>query len=355
MNLATAPATISTTKVPLNRIVAESAITAALGGLLFGFDTAVIAGITTALSDQYHLSLSSLGFTVAVALWGTIVGAACGGYAGDRWGRRYSLRILAILFTVSALGCAFAWDWYAFVSFRFIAGIAIGASSVVGPMYIAEIAPASWRGRMVGSFQLNIVLGILVAYFSNYLIGTMNLGPNEWRWKLGVSAVPAVLFLVMLFRIPRSPRWLIEKGRTAEAREVLNKIAGSAADAELAEIEESLASDRAAGNQPLFSRRYRKPVMLAVVLALFNQFSGINPILYYLNDLFAKAGFSKVSGDLQAVAIGFTNLLFTVVAMSIIDKVGRKKLLIVGSVGTCVCLSIVGWIFVTGKHADLIL
>jgi SP family arabinose:H+ symporter-like MFS transporter len=355
MNLATAPATISTTKVPLNRIVAESAITAALGGLLFGFDTAVIAGITTALSDQYHLSLSSLGFTVAVALWGTIVGAACGGYAGDRWGRRYSLRILAILFTVSALGCAFAWDWYAFVSFRFIAGIAIGASSVVGPMYIAEIAPASWRGRMVGSFQLNIVLGILVAYFSNYLIGTMNLGPNEWRWKLGVSAVPAVLFLVMLFRIPRSPRWLIEKGRTAEAREVLNKIAGGAADAELAEIEESLASDRAAGNQPLFSRRYRKPVMLAVVLALFNQFSGINPILYYLNDLFAKAGFSKVSGDLQAVAIGFTNLLFTVVAMSIIDKVGRKKLLIVGSVGTCVCLSIVGWIFVTGKHADLIL
>jgi SP family arabinose:H+ symporter-like MFS transporter len=353
-----APATATpdiTAKVPLNRTVVESTITAALGGLLFGFDTAVISGMTNALTSKFQLTAATLGFTVAIALWGTIVGAACGGYAGDRFGRRYSLRLLALLFIVSALGCAVSWDWTSFVVFRFVAGMAIGASSVVGPMYIAEIAPARWRGRMVGSFQLNIVFGILVAYFSNYVIGTFNLGPNEWRWKIGVSAVPAVLFLLMLFRIPRSPRWLVEKGKLTEAREVLNQIAGEAASLEFGEIQESLASDRAAGNQPLFSRRYRIPVMLAVTLALFNQFSGINPILYYLNDIFAKAGFNKVSGDLQSVAIGATNLLFTIVAMSIIDKVGRKKLLIVGSVGTFVCLSVISMLFFTGKHQNLLL
>jgi len=346
---------VSTMKVSLNRTVIECTVTAALGGLLFGFDTAVIAGITGALSANYHLTPSTLGFTVAIALWGTIVGAAIGGYAGDRFGRRDSLRALAVLFILSALGCALAWDWISFVAFRFVAGIAIGASSVLGPMYIAEIAPAQWRGRMVGSFQLNIVLGILVAYFSNYLIGTFGLGPTEWRWKLGVSAVPALFFLLMLFRIPRSPRWLVEMGRSREARAVLVAVAGDAADAELAEIEESLRSDRAAGNQPLFSRRYRIPVMLAITIALFNQFSGINPILYYLNDIFARAGFSKVSGDLQAVAVGATNLIFTAVAMSIIDKVGRKRLLLVGSVGTLICLSTISTLFYTGRHQNLLL
>lgn len=341
--------------VPLNRVVVESTITASLGGLLFGFDTAVIAGVTTALSDKFHLSPTSLGFTVAIALWGTIAGSAVGGLAGDRFGRRYSLRALAVLFAASALGCAFAWDWISFVLFRFVAGVAIGSSSVVGPMYIAEIAPARWRGRMVGTFQMNIVFGILVAYFSNYLIGTFNLGAAEWRWKVGVSAFPALLFLLMLFRIPRSPRWLVEKGRVKEARDVLNTIAGDAAEVELADIEESLASDRAAGSQPLFSRRYRIPVMLAFAVAFFNQLSGINPILYYLNDIFAKAGFDKVSGDLQAVAIGATNLTFTLIAMTIIDKVGRKKLLLIGAVGTCICQAVVGTLFYTGQHQNLLI
>ena len=356
MHLAPArPASESVIKVRPNRTVIESTITAALGGLLFGFDTAVIAGITGALSDKFHLSATSLGFTVAIALWGTILGAATGGLAGNRFGRRDSLRALAVLFTVSALGCAFAWDWYSFLAFRFVAGVAIGASSVLGPMYIAEIAPARWRGRMVGAFQLNIVFGILVAYFSNYVISTFNLGPTEWRWKLGVSAVPAVLFLLMLFRIPRSPRWLVEKGRVEEARTVLYSIAGDAFTSELGEIEDSLASDREAGSQPLFSRRYRIPVMLAIGIALLNQFSGINPILYYLNDIFARAGFNKISGDLQAVGIGATNLIFTIVAMSIIDKVGRKRLLLIGSVGTCVCLALTGAIFFTGKFEGVVL
>ena len=347
-------ASASVIKVRPNRTVIESTVTAALGGLLFGFDTAVIAGITGALTARFHLTPGTLGLTVAIALWGTIVGAAFGGAAGNRFGRRDSLRVLAVLFIVSALGCAFAWDWYSFLVFRFIAGIAIGASSVLGPMYIAETAPAQWRGRMVGAFQLNIVLGILIAYFSNYVISTFSLGASEWRWKLGVSAVPAVLFLLMLLRIPRSPRWLVKKGRVAEAREVLHSIAGDASSSELAEIELSLDSDRQAGSQPLFSRRYRIPVMLAITLALFNQFSGINPILYYLNDIFTRAGFNKISGDLQAVGIGATNLIFTVVAMSIIDKVGRKKLLIAGSVGTCVCLGLTAAIFITGRFTDIV-
>ncbi len=349
------PQAVSTVKVRPNRTVIECTVTAALGGLLFGFDTAVIAGITSALSAKYRLTPSTLGFTVAIALWGTIIGAASGGFAGDRFGRRNSLRALAVMFTLSALGCALAWDWVSFVVFRLVAGVAIGASSVLGPMYIAEIAPAQWRGRMVGSFQLNIVLGILVAYFSNYVIGTFGLGPTEWRWKLGVSAVPALFFLLMLFRIPRSPRWLVERGRLTEARAVLIAVAGEAAEAEMAEIRESLESDCAAGSQPLFSRRYRIPVMLVITLALFNQFSGINPILYYLNDIFAKAGFNKVSGDLQAVAVGATNLIFTVIAMSIIDKVGRKLLLLVGSVGTLVCLSTISVLFYTGRHQNLLL
>lgn len=348
-------ATSSAAKIPLNRAVLACTITAALGGLLFGFDTAVIAGITTALSSKYHLNPTTLGFTVAIALWGTIAGAASGGWAGSRFGRRDSLRALAVLFIASALGCALAWNWTSFVAFRFIAGVAIGASSVLGPMYIAEIAPAQWRGRMVASFQLNIVFGILVAYFSNYVIGTLHLGASEWRWKLGVSAVPALFFFLMLLRIPRSPRWLVEKSREDEALCMLQQVAGEAAAVELEDIKASLASDRAAGNQPLFSRRYRVPVILAVVLALFNQLSGINPILYYLNDIFAKAGFSKVSGDLQAVAIGATNFVFTAVAMCIIDKAGRKKLLLVGSVGTFVCLAIISTLLFTGKHQNLLL
>ena len=236
-----------------------------------------------------------------------------------------------------------------------MAGVAIGSSSVVGPMYIAEIAPAWWRGRMVALFQLNIVFGIVVAYLSNYVIGIMNFGATEWRWKLGVSALPAVFFLLMLYRIPRSPRWLMKQGKVDEAREVLAKVAPTAVQEEFNDIRESLAADAAAGSQPLFSRRFRKPVILAIVLALFNQLSCINPILYYLNDIFASAGFGKASADLQAVAVGATNMLFTIVAMSVIDKFGRKKLLLLGSVGTCICLGTMAWIKYTHQHQNLFL
>ena len=223
---------------------------------------------------------------------------------------------MAILYLISAVGCAFAWNWYALVAFRFIGGLGIGGSSVLGPMYIAEIAPAKWRGRLVGLFQFNIVFGILLAYFSNYVIGLAELGAAEWRWKLGVSGIPAAFFLLMLFGIPRSPRWLVKKRRVAEAREILRLSGEANYEQELQDIVASIDVEHGHGDEPLFTQKYRFPIFLAVTIAMFNQLSGINAILYYLNDIFGRAGFSKVSGDLQAVAIGATNLLFTILAMS---------------------------------------
>ena len=338
----------------LNACLLRSTVVAALGGLLFGFDTVVISGTTHALTEVFRLSESLLGLTVATALGGTILGAMFAGIPADRFGRRDSLRLMAVLYVVSAVGCAFAWDWYSLVLFRFVGGLGIGGSSVLGPMYIAEVSPARWRGRLVGFFQFNVVSGILLAYLSNYLLGTAGLGSAEWRWKLGVSALPAVLFFAMLFGIPRSPRWLVQKRRDPEARAVLEAIGEEHVDTELRDIVASIDAEHGRGSEPLFSYKYRLPIFLAVSIAMFNQLSGINAILYYLNDIFAKAGFSKVSGDLQAVAIGATNLLFTILAMSIIDKVGRRFLLLVGSVGTAACLGGVAYIFSSAKHEGVL-
>src|SRR5437868_7644313 len=339
----------------LNPSLVKSTIVAALGGLLFGFDTAVISGTTAALTQNYQLSPKLLGITVASALYGTIVGAMLSGIPGDRYGRRDSLRVMAVLYLISALGCAFAWDWYSLTFFRFIGGLGVGGSSVLGPMYIAEIAPAKLRGRLVGFFQFNVVFGILVAYFSNYLIGLQHFGASEWRWELGVTAIPAALFFVMLFSIPRSPRWLVKKGRVAEARTVLKMTGDETYEHDLQEIVESINIEQSQATEKLFTRKYAFPIFLAVSIGMFNQLSGINVILYYLNDIFAHAGFSKVSGNLQAVAVGATNLLFTIIAMSVIDRIGRKKLLLVGAVGTAVCLAGVAFIFFTARHQTLLL
>ena len=337
----------------LNSTLLKSTVVAALGGLLFGFDTAVIAGATQALKVLYQLSPLGEGFTVASALVGTVIGSMLAGIPGDRYGRRDSLRGMAVLYVVSALGCALAWNWTALVIFRFIGGLAIGGSSVLGPMYIAEIAPAKWRGRLVGLFQFNVVFGILLAYLSNYVLGTMGFGAAEWRWKLGVTAVPAAFFFLMLFGIPRSPRWLVKKGRIDEAREVLRLIGEENYEQELKDIVESIDAEHVTSDA-LFTAKYRVPIFLAISIGMFNQLSGINAILYYLNAIFEHAGFSKVSGDLQAVAIGATNLLFTMLAMSVIDKVGRKKLLLIGSVGTALCLGGVAVIFLTGRLENLL-
>jgi MFS transporter, SP family, arabinose:H+ symporter len=337
----------------LNSYLLRSTGVAALGGLLFGFDTAVISGTTRSLTEVYHLSPGLLGVTVTSALIGTIFGSMLAGVPGERIGRRDSLRAMAVLYLVSSLGCAFAWNWTALVLFRFVGGLGIGGSSVLGPMYIAELAPAKYRGRLVGLFQFNVVLGILLAYFSNYLVGYFQGGPDEWRWKLAIPAIPAALFLVMLFGIPRSPRWLVKQRRIDEAREVLMRIGDPNYEEELQDIVQSIDTEHE-GSDRLFSWKYRFPIFLAVSIGLFNQLSGINAILYYINDIFRFAGFSKVSGDLQAVAIGGTNLLFTMIAMSVIDKIGRKTLLLVGSVGTAASLAGVAYIFFTGQHRGLL-
>ena len=339
----------------VNASLAKSTVVAALGGLLFGFDTAVISGTTSALTGVYQLSPKMLGVTVSSALIGTVIGAMLAGFPGERFGRRDSLRVMAVLYFVSSLGCAIAWNWPSLVVFRFIGGLGIGGSSVLGPMYIAEIAPAAWRGRLVGFFQFNIVFGILLAYFSNFVIGTAGLGAAEWRWELGIAAAPAALFFLLLFAIPRSPRWLAKQGRVEEARRVLQMIGEPDVDQKLQEIVESIESEKHQTGEVLFSAKHKLPIFLAVSIGMFNQLSGINAILYYLNDIFAHAGYSKVSGNLQAVAIGGTNLLFTMVAMSVIDKIGRKTLLLVGSVGTAACLAGVATIFLSGSHESFLL
>ncbi|HEY9755915.1 MAG TPA: sugar porter family MFS transporter [Oculatellaceae cyanobacterium] len=332
----------------------KCAVVGALGGLLFGFDTAVISGSTATLSQTFNLSPAMLGGTVSSALWGTVISALTAGLVGEHIGARETLRITAFLYVISAIGCACAWSLPALVAFRFIGGLGIGGSSVLGPIYIAELAPASWRGRLVGMFQINIVIGILLAYFSNYLIGLQNLGLNEWRYQLGVSGLPALLFLVMLFGIPRSPRWLISKGHIDEAREVLSKTSPANAESELNEIVTAIGTQRSQEDEPLFRMKYKLPIMLALAIGCLNQLSGINAILYYLNDIFSYAGFSRVSGGMQSVIIGATNLIFTLVAMAVIDKVGRKMLLLVGSVGMSICLLSVASILHAQQHLDLL-
>jgi sugar porter (SP) family MFS transporter len=273
---------------------------------------------------------------------------------GQKIGGREALRIMAILYTISAIGCAFAWNWDALMVARFIGGLGIGGSSVLGPVYIAELAPAKWRGRMVGLFQINIVVGVLLAYLSNYIITTRNLGSLQWRWEFGVAIVPSMLFLTMLYGIPRSSRWLVTKNRIEEAREVLEMMGSPNAQVQLQEIVDSIHIERGAQQEPLFNGRYNRPIFLAISIALFNQLSGINAIVYYSNYIFASVGFSSNSAALQTVGVGLVNLLATLLGMSLIDKLGRKTLLLIGSVGMTVALSGVAAIFYTRTHDDLL-
>jgi SP family arabinose:H+ symporter-like MFS transporter len=339
----------------LNPNLLKATAVGALGGLLFGFDTAVIAGTTHSLTLAYGLTPRQLGVTVSVALIGTVIGAMSAGIPGQKYGARETLRVLAVFYVLSALGCAFAWNWEVLLLARFLGGLGIGGSSVLGPVYIAELAPARIRGRLVGMFQINIVIGILLAYLSNFIIARQGLGASEWRWQFGVAMLPAILFLVMLFGIPQSPRWLVTKGRVEEARQVLQKMGVDDPETELQEIVSSIHLESLQKDEPLFSRKYRYPIFLAITIGMFNQLSGINAILYYLNDIFAAAGFSKLSGDLQAVAVGGTNLLATFLGMSVIDKLGRKTLLLIGSVGTALCLAGVARVFLTHQHQEYLL
>ena len=333
-----------------NSHLMKATLTGALGGLLFGFDTVVISGAIDALVKLYGLSPQGKGWTVAIALIGTVVGALAAGMVGQKLGGRETLRITAVLYVISAVGSALAWNWPILMLFRFVGGLGIGASSVLGPVYIAELAPAKWRGRLVGTFQFNVVLGIVLAYVSNYGIRTLHLGAAEWRWQVGVAALPAIGFLALLFGIPRSPRWSASQNRIDEALAVLKLMGEPDPQAELADIRAALPQEHATAHEPVFQWKYRYPLFLAISIGAFNQLAGINSILYYANSIFASAGFSQISGDKQAIALGFTNLVFTLVGMSVIDKVGRKTMLLIGAAGTAICLGGVAWLFRTNTH-----
>jgi sugar porter (SP) family MFS transporter len=336
----------------LNSNLIRATVTGALGGLLFGFDTVVISGAIDSLVRLYGLNPNEKGFTVAIGLVGTVIGALGAGQVGQRLGSRETLRITALLYLASAVGCGLAWNWPAFLLFRFVGGLGIGASSVLGPVYIAELAPAKWRGRLVATFQFNVVFGVMLAYISNYVIRTMHLGGAEWRWQVGVATAPAILFLVMLFGIPRSPRWSAAQNRNEEALEVLKMMGEPNPEAELADIRAALSQEHASAHERVFQWKYRYPLFLAISIGAFNQLAGINAILYYLNNIFAAAGFSQISSDQQAIAIGATNFLFTIVGMSLIDKLGRKTLLLIGAAGCASCLAGVAWVYSTHSHSD---
>ncbi|WP_288798408.1 sugar porter family MFS transporter [uncultured Arsenicicoccus sp.] len=322
-------------------LVLRSALVASLGGLIFGFDTAVISGTTEALKAQFSLSDSALGWAVGVALLGTILGALTAGQPADRFGRKKVLFVIGILYVLGALGTAFAPNILILSIFRFLGGIGVGAASVCAPIYTAEIAPAKVRGRLVGLVQFNIVLGILLAYLSNYLIRIIiNDEATDWRWMFGVMAVPAAIFLAMLMTVPETPRWLMANGRDEEGREVIGRLTQTReeADLQIQEIDASLASAANAPSVPFFVKEHRKVILLAFTIAMFNQMSGINAILYYAPEVMKKAGASTDAAFLMSVAVGFMNLVATMTALTVIDKIGRKRLMTIGSIGYLISL-----------------
>ena len=319
------------------------AVIAALGGFLFGFETAVISGAEKIIQSLWQLSSFWQGFTVASSLIGTVIGSLIAGNPAQKYGRKKVLIVIAIMYLLSAIGCASSSVWLLFVTFRFIGGVAVGASSVVGPMYIAEISPAPIRGRLAGLFQLNIVAGIFVAYLTNFLF--IGMGEDSWRWMLGIMIIPAGLFALLVRTIPESPRWLVLNNRDEEAKIVFAKTGEH--DAHILIKEEHELSKNGI-KESLFNGKYGKPILFAVVLAMFNQLSGINAILYYAPRIFEMAGFSKEDAFLQPVYIGAANLFFTFLAMTVIDKFGRKKLLITGAIGMIVFLALTAHAFSSG-------
>ncbi|HEY6447912.1 MAG TPA: sugar porter family MFS transporter [Acidobacteriaceae bacterium] len=339
----------------MNGPLIRSTLVGALGGLLFGFDTIVISGTNQQLTQVFHLGPAALGFTVAIALVGTVFGAIGAGPLGQKIGGRQALRIMAALYLLSALGCALAWNWPALLVFRLIGGLGIGGSSVLCPVYLAELAPARLRGRLVGLFQINIVGGILLAYASNYVVASLIGGPDAWRWQFAVAILPALLFTVFLIGVPQSSRWLVTQNRIEEARAVLELVGTPNSEAELKEIVDSIHVEQLGHAEPLFRRKYRLPIFLAVTIGMFNQLAGINAILYYAPQIFQYGGFTSLSGDKQAVLLGAMNFCATILAMSVIDKLGRRTLLLIGSVGTALALAGVAAIFSLHSHqADLI-
>ncbi len=328
----------------MNKILLWS-ITAALAGFLFGFDTVVISGADKKLQELWHTSDAFHGAVVmAMALWGTVAGAIFGGIPTNKFGRKKTLIWIGVFFLVSAVGSAFANDPYTFAFFRFLGGLGIGASTIAAPAYVSEIAPANDRGRLVSLYQFNIVLGILMAFLSNYLL--RDAGENAWRWMIGIMAFPAFFYTIVVFTIPESPRWLLSKSRIAEAKLILQKIHPTANIENLVqELQFDKNESRNQKHETIFLKKYRFPLMLAFFIAFFNQFSGINAFLYYAPRIFAEAGLGESTALISSVGIGLINLIFTLFGVFLIDKLGRKVLMYIGSVGYIVSLGLVSAAF----------
>ena len=324
-------------------------ITAALGGFLFGFDTAVISGAERDIQNLWQLSDLKHGLAVAIALYGTVLGALFGGIPADKYGRKTSLLWIGLFYLVSALGSALAPDVNTFMFFRFLGGLGVGASSVVAPMYISEIAPAARRGQLVALYQFNIVFGILMAYFSNYLIGTANLN-EAWRWMMGVEAIPALIYSILIFKVPKSPRWLIaKKNAFEEARVILTKTDPDGVDEAIAlAIQESKEIKGKATVSMLFNSKFKKISFMAIFMAFFNQVSGINAIIYFAPRVFESAGISTETALISTIGIGAINLVATMLGLYLIDKLGRKMLMYIGSVGYIISLSLMAYSYFGG-------
>lgn len=329
----------------MNKILAWS-ITAALAGFLFGFDTVVISGADKQLqalwnsSDAFHGSV-----VMAMALWGTVIGALFGSIPANRLGRKKTLIWIGVFYVVSAVGSSLVSDPWTFAFFRFLGGLGVGASTIAAPAYVSEIAPAKNRGRLVALYQFNIVLGILIAFLSNYLL--RNVGENAWRFMIGVEAIPALLYTFLVFNIPKSPRWLISKSKFSEAKKVL-EILNPRENIEKLMNEINAEKDKEKTNENIFMKKYRFPLKLAFFIAFFNQLSGINAFLYYAPRIFEESGLGKSTALLSSIGIGATNLVFTLLGVFLIDKLGRKTLMYFGSVGYIISLGLVATAFFLG-------
>ncbi|MCJ7465880.1 MAG: sugar porter family MFS transporter [Maribacter sp.] len=333
----------------MNSKILKISLIAALAGFLFGFDTVVISGAEKKLQMLWHTSEFIHGTVViGMALWGTVIGAIFGGIPTDKIGRKNTLIWIGILYSVSALGSAFAFDPTSFAIARFIGGLGVGASTVAAPAYISEIAPAKDRGRLVGLYQFMLVFGILAAFMSNYALS--GLGDNDWRWMVGVEAIPAIIYTLFVLTVPKSPRWLLTKNRSEEARKILATINPELSIEDLqAEMDSGL--DEHSASENIFMKKYRFPLMLAFLIAFFNQFSGINAFLYYAPRIFEAAGLGESTALLSSIGIGITNLLFTIVGIFLIDRLGRKQLMYIGSVGYIISLSLVAAAFILSWHS----
>jgi SP family arabinose:H+ symporter-like MFS transporter len=327
-------------------------LTSALAGFLFGFDTVVISGAEKTIQSLWGLSPGLHGIAMASALYGTVVGSLLGGWPADRFGRKATLLWIGILYLAGAVGSALAPNVGVFIAARVIGGLGIGVSTVVAPMYISEIAPPRYRGRLAGMFQFNIVFGILIAFVSNALLA--GIGTNAWRWMLGVAAFPSLLYAVFCFGLPESPRWLLgKKGDLEAGLQILQRIEPDASKVAVAAEADAIlaASSEQASSGHFWTRRLRKPILLAILVAFFNQMSGINAILYFAPRIFELTGLGAKAALLQSIGIGVTNLVFTFVGLWLIDRLGRRTLLYIGSFGYIASLGLVAWAFFTGHYS----